>query len=205
MFMRVFRPCIIACCIFPEALFRIRTSEKVLCLTFDDGPDPESTPQLLDILGKHNIKALFFCRGRAAEQYPYLVDLIKSKGHLIGNHGFEHLDGWLTPGEIYIADIAKATPITSCSLFRPPYGRLCINQYRKLKKTFKVFFWDIMPYDYDPDFGSRNSLKVLKQKVRRGSVICLHDTKKSSAKEFLNEFIDFSVSSGYRFVLPQIS
>jgi peptidoglycan/xylan/chitin deacetylase (PgdA/CDA1 family) len=94
--MRLFRPCFIAGWLYPEAIFRIRTTEKLLCLTFDDGPDPGSTPQLLDILDKYNIKSLFFCDGRAAEKYPDLIKRMISRGHIIGNHGYSHLDGWRT-------------------------------------------------------------------------------------------------------------
>ena len=132
--MRFFRPCFVAGWIYPEALFRIKTTEKLLYLTFDDGPDPESTPVLLEILEKHNIKVIFFCNGRAAEKYPELIGQIKSQGHLIGNHGYNHLDGWRTSTEKYIADVENAAGFTSSDLFRPPYGRLSLGQYRKLKR-----------------------------------------------------------------------
>jgi peptidoglycan/xylan/chitin deacetylase (PgdA/CDA1 family) len=197
--MRLFRPGIIAGWLYPEAIFRISTTEKVLCLTFDDGPDPDSTPQLLDILDKYNIKALFFCDGRAAEKYPGLIKHMISKGHLIGNHGYNHLNGWVTSRESYLADVAHAAPYTSSGLFRPPYGRLRFDQYKKLRGIYKIVFWDIIPYDFDNRISSEKSLLILKKKIRPGSIIVLHDNTKSKAKEFIEDFILFTRSEGYRF------
>jgi peptidoglycan/xylan/chitin deacetylase (PgdA/CDA1 family) len=200
--MRFFRLPFFAGWLFPEALFRIRTKEKILCLTFDDGPDPDSTPFLLNILDKHQIKATFFCCGYAAEKYPDLIKLITSKGHLIGNHSYSHLKGWETPFGKYIEDVNRAAVSTSPVLFRPPYGQLTLKQDKTLMKTYKIVFWDLMPYDFDNQLGSKNSLNILKKKIRPGSVIVLHDSRKSIVNSFLGEFIDFSTSQGYRFVLP---
>lgn len=197
--MRLFRPCFIAGWLYPEALFRVKTSEKLLYLTFDDGPDPVSTERLLDILGRHDIKAIFFCNGRNAEKYPGLVQLIKSKGHIVGNHGYSHFDGWKTSDRRYVADAVKANPYTSTSLYRPPFGHLKLNQYLKLRKRYKIVFWDLMPFDFDSSFGPDNSLMILKQRIRPGSVIVLHDTQNSSVCKFLDEFIKSALSDGYRF------
>ena len=197
--MRLFRPGFIAACLYPEAIFRIKTTEKLLCLTFDDGPNPDSTPQLLEVLDEFNIKAVFFCDGRAAEKYPHLIHQITSKGHVIGNHGYNHLNGWKTSTEKYTADIGKAAATTSCSLFRPPYGRLRFWQYRKLKKNYKIVFWDLMPYDFEASFVYEKSLQILKRKIRPGSVIVLHDNPNSAAIKILVEFLAFAVDEGYNF------
>jgi len=197
--MRLFRPCFIAGWLYPEALFRVKTTEKLLYLTFDDGPDPVSTRRLIEILGRYEIKAIFFCNGRNAEKHPGLVDLIKSEGHIAGNHGYSHFDGWKTSGRLYEADAGKADSFSSASLFRPPFGHLRLSQYLKLRKRYKIVFWDIMPYDFDSSFGPDNSLRILKNKIRPGSVIVLHDTQNSSACKFLDEFITTAISEGYRF------
>jgi peptidoglycan-N-acetylglucosamine deacetylase len=200
--MRLFSPGFLAVKLFPEALFREKTTEKVLYLTFDDGPDVISTVPLLNILSKHNIKAIFFCSGKAASENPELMNRIKSEGHIIGNHGFSHFNGFFTSERKYLTDIKKAAEFTSDTLFRPPYGRLKMNQYLSIKSSFKIIMWDIMPYDFDRGFGSERSLSVLKRKIRPGSIIVLHDNSESTLLEFLNTFIEFAFVSGYRFEIP---
>ena len=203
--MRLFRPGFLAGCLYTEALFRIKTTEKVLYLTFDDGPDKGSTPQLLDILTRYNIKGLFFCSGKAAEMNPALLKLLRSKGHLIGNHGYNHLDGWRTDPASYISDIIKASGFTSAKIFRPPFGRMSIKQRSKVSESYKIVFWDIMAYDFDIAFGPNRSLRVLKEKIRPGSIIVLHDKESSCANSILEEFIVFALSRGYRFELLDIA
>ena len=203
--MRLFRPRFIAGWLYPDALFRVKTNEKILCLTFDDGPDTDSTPVLLDILYKYGVKAVFFCNGVSAEQHPELVNRIRTQGHLTGNHGYSHPDGWRTSVGNYINDVFKSAPFTSCHLFRPPFGHLRLSQYRKLKRTYKIVFWDLMPYDFDTSFGSKNSLIILEKKIRPGSIIVLHDTNKTNALVFIEEFIIFAKNEGFRFDISFLS
>lgn len=200
--MRIFRPGVIIRRLYPDSLFRTGSDEKVLCLTFDDGPDPVSTPLLLQLLSRRNIQAIFFCTGSTAERYPDLAGLIRSGGHVTGNHGYRHLDGWKTSTEDYIENVIRAVPFTSGRLFRPPYGRLTPGQYRRLKESFRIVFWDIMPFDFDRRFGSSNSLKILMRMIRPGSIIVLHDKPDSTLLLFLEEFIDRAAEAGYSFVLP---
>ena len=197
--MRFFRPGLIASLIYPGAIFRIKTTEKLIFLTFDDGPDRISTPGLLGILDKYKIKAIFFCSGARAEEFPDMISLIRAAGHVIGNHGWHHLDGWLTPLKKYINDIESADESTSPELFRPPYGHLGIRQYRKLRQKYKIIFWDIMSYDFDRKFGGKKSIQILRKKIRPGSVIVLHDNQNSSSHEILEEFITHALQAGYRF------
>lgn len=197
--MRLIRPGFLAGCLYPEALFRIKTTDKVLYLTFDDGPDPDSTRELLDILARHNVRALFFCIGKAMEDNPELTKLISSGNHLIGNHGYNHLDGWRTNSEKFIHNVMKASAFTSCRFFRPPFGRLSINQKRKLSEFYKIVFWDIMPYDFDIAFGKEKCLTLLKRKIRPGSIIVLHDKVSSCANAIVEEFIFYAKNEGYRF------
>jgi peptidoglycan-N-acetylglucosamine deacetylase len=200
--MRLFRPGFLAVRIFREALFREKTGEKVLYLTFDDGPDIKSTIPLLNILANQNVRAVFFCSGKAASENPEIIKKIKSEGHLIGNHGYDHLDGICTSKHRYLSDISRAAGFTSDNLFRPPYGRLRTNQYRELKKSYRIVFWDLMAYDFDSKFGGEKSLSILKKMVRPGSVIALHDTQSSTVLEFLENFILFAAAEGYCFRLP---
>ena len=199
--MRLFRPFYLSGWIYPGVVYRIKTTEKLLCLTFDDGPDPGSTPYLLEVLEIYGVKAIFFCNGRSSERYPDLIEKIISSGHIVGNHGYDHPDGWKTSLKKYIADIENSATFTSANLFRPPYGRLSPFQYLKLKKTYSIFLWDVMPYDFDTSFGADNCLRVLKKKIRPGSIIVLHDHANSMAKSVIKDFIEFAIHGGYRFTI----
>lgn len=195
------RPFFPARWLFHEAVFRTKSSGNTALLTFDDGPSPESTPDLLDILDSAGVKAIFFCNGNQAEKHPDLVSEIKRRGHIVGNHGYFHISGWNTSVNDYCDNAARASLHTSDSLFRPPYGRLRIGQYRRLRKSYRIFFWDIMSFDYDTTFGAARSLELLKRKLRSGSVIVLHDTPASTCRTFLKEFIDSSQQLGYKFCI----
>ena len=203
--MRLARPFFLVPILFREGLFRLETTEKLLCLSFDDGPDSSTTLPLLEIMGKFGVKALFFLTGTLAETNSDIITRIKSEGHIIGNHGYEHLSGFRTQTDLYINNVFAAASLTSSTLFRPPYGQITPTQYRALSQSYKIFFWDVMAYDFDREFGSARSLKLLKEKIRPGSVIVLHDKPGSTAPLFLNEFIDFSLSKGYRFSIPRFS
>ena len=203
--MRFYRPFFLQRLLYPAALFRLRTSEKSLCLTFDDGPDPGSTPLILEILETRKVKAVFFCTGQLAESHPDLISLIISKGHSIGNHGYHHLDGWKTVNRVYLRNFSISSDYTSKTLLRPPYGRIRPFQYRELTEKYRIVFWDLMPYDFDPGFGKEGSFRILKTKMRPGSVIVFHDRSTSTVLSFLEEFLEFAERAGYRFVMPGIS
>ena len=185
--------------IYPDAIFRITGTGKRLYLTFDDGPDPVSTPRILDILNSHNVTATFFCTGSNVIKSPGLLTRIASEGHTIGNHGFSHLNGLKTPIRKYCADVFKGRDITSGNLFRPPYGRLRVRQYRILERSLRIVFWDIMPYDFDKKLSQEASYAILSHKVRPGSVIVLHDKPESHALAYLDRFISSSLEKGYTF------
>jgi peptidoglycan/xylan/chitin deacetylase (PgdA/CDA1 family) len=185
--------------IFPDALFRINRAGKVLFLTFDDGPDPESTPIILDILRVNKVKATFFCTGSKVLSFPGLFARIASEGHTPGNHGFNHLNGLKTTVREYCSDILKGKEITCSNLFRPPYGQLRLRQYKILERTMRVIFWDVMPYDFDLKLTPETSLSMLMRKARSGSIIVLHDNSASHAIKFLDRFIKASLAKGYAF------
>ncbi|OQB63050.1 MAG: Peptidoglycan-N-acetylglucosamine deacetylase [Bacteroidetes bacterium ADurb.Bin145] len=200
--MRFFRPLLLAKLFYPDAVFRIRTSEKILYLTFDDGPDPGSTPLILEILEQKNAKAVFFCNGKAAEAYPALVGTIRKQGHMVGNHCYDHLNGWRTSNDRYCNEVDRASVFTSDRIFRPPYGRMKQQQYRLLRRKYKIFMWDLMSYDYDRNFGAQRTLNAVKSKMRPGSVIVFHDKPSSSSFLMLRDFLEFSAARGYRFDIP---
>jgi peptidoglycan/xylan/chitin deacetylase (PgdA/CDA1 family) len=198
---RLYRPLFIAKCIYGKALFRIITRERTLCLTFDDGPFPGSTEQILETLGKTGVKAIFFCTGSQASSYPGLMETIRSSGHATGNHGYLHISGFTSRTKEYLENCSAASAFTSDKLFRPPYGHLTIPQYRKLSGQFRIMMWDLMVYDFDKSFGAERSLAILKRKIRNGSIIVFHDKPDSTVHQFLEEFIIYCREEGYRFVV----
>ena len=202
--LRFFRPFFLARILYPGALFRVKTIENVLYLTFDDGPDPDSTGRIMDTLGKYGIKAIFFCTGKSAQLYPEMVSLIRSEGHIVGNHGYLHLDGFKRTVNSYLLNAEASLMVTSGTLFRPPYGRMRLLQYRKLRKKFRIIMWDLMAYDFDRSFGSRRSLEMMKKKVRPGSIIVMHDHPQSTVHDFLDEFIQFCIANNFSFNIPPL-
>jgi peptidoglycan/xylan/chitin deacetylase (PgdA/CDA1 family) len=185
--------------IYPEAIYRIKGTGKRLFLTFDDGPDPVSTPVILDILSDHDVHATFFCTGSKVLASPGLLAQIAAAGHAIGNHGFGHLNGLKTPVRTYCSDIFRGRDITCSNLFRPPYGRLRVRQYRLLERSMRIVFWDIMPYDFDTRMSPESSYRILKQRIRPGSVIVLHDIPTGSAPVYLGRFIEMARQEGWSF------
>ncbi|MGE5350302.1 MAG: polysaccharide deacetylase family protein [Actinomycetota bacterium] len=185
--------------IYPDAIYSIKGGGKRLYLTFDDGPDPASTPRILDILRARNVRATFFCTGSRVIANPGLFARIAAEGHTIGNHGFSHLNGLKTPIRTYCADVFRGRDITCSNLFRPPYGRLRVRQYRILERTMQIVFWDLMPYDFDQALPASASYGILASRVRPGSVIVLHDSETSSAVQYLEKFLEKAMSDGYSF------
>jgi len=200
--MRIFRPGLLARTIYPAGIFRLPSKERILFLSFDDGPSAGSTENILGILNRYGIRAVFFCIGKAAEEHPDLIIQIRSEGHVTGNHGYYHLDGFRTSAGKYYENAEAADDLTSPFIFRPPYGRLTLRQYRAFRNKYHLVFWDIMAYDFDPGLASDRSLNSLKKRIRPGSVIVLHDTPGSSVHSYLGDFIDFAVAQGYRFDIP---
>ena len=188
---RLFRfPCLVRI-LYPYAIFRVKTSGREIFLTFDDGPAAGSTEKILDILLAFKVRAVFFCTGQAAQENPHLINRIRSSGHIVGNHGYLHLNGFRCTSEKYLKNAETSSPVTSGVIFRPPYGRMNLRQYRMIKRKFRIIFWDLMPYDFDASFGPAKSLNILKKKIRPGSVIVLHDNPGSTVHDFLSEFIQY--------------
>ena len=186
--------------LFSDAVFRLGSkSGNAVCLTFDDGPHPVTTSDVLKILGRHNVKATFFCTGRNVERYPELFREIVTGGHQIGNHGYDHIKGLETKLPGYLENAEKGAMLTNGNLYRPPYGSITIRQYNLLKRINKIVFWDLMVYDFDRSFRKGGPLNTLKKLVRPGSVIVLHDNSRSCVGEFLDEAIIFLKLKGYTF------
>lgn len=152
-------------------------------MTFDDGPIPDVTPDVLKILKKHAIKATFFCVGENIQKHPALFDLIKADGHQVGNHTYNHLNGMRTSTEEYVANVAKCQELTQSKLFRPPYARIRKEQLRRLKASYEIVIADVIPYDFDQSLSPENCYQNAIGHARNGSIVIFHDNIK--AKENL--------------------
>jgi peptidoglycan/xylan/chitin deacetylase (PgdA/CDA1 family) len=141
--------------LYPDCLWKVKEESKVIYLTFDDGPIPEITPWVLDCMQEHQAKATFFCIGKNVEAHPDIFKRIVDEGHAVGNHTFDHLNGWKTNNEDYYNNIAQCDAtlakhgVQSGALFRPPYGKLTLSQYLHLKKQYKIIMWDVLSFDFD--------------------------------------------------------
>lgn len=194
--------------IFFNQVWAIPNEGNKIYLTFDDGPIPEVTPWVLSILKHYKIKATFFCIGDNIRKHPEVFKQIISEGHQIGNHSFNHLNGWKTDSGKYIENVleaekelAKHTSF-SIKLFRPPYGKIKPNQSFKLRKLgFKIIMWDIISKDFDVNLLPETCELNVTKNVSSGSIIVFHDSKKASGNlmKSLPTVIEKLQKSGYIF------
>ena len=180
-------------------VWRINPSEKVIYLTFDDGPNPEVTPQVLDILDEFEAKATFFCVGENVMKYPEIFQKVKHRGHAVGNHTFNHVKGTEKTVKVYVDNVGKAHEYIHSKLFRPPHGRITLSQVNKLKADFKIIMWDFITYDFDRQVTSTEILKEVKIRSRNGSVVIFHDSLKArkNVLEALPEALRYWKKEGY--------
>lgn len=169
--------------IFSRYVWSIPTKEKEVYLTFDDGPHARVTPWVLDELNKYNAKATFFCIGNNVVEEPLVYNRILAEGHAVGNHTYEHLNGWETDTETYLDNIQQAARVIKSSLFRPPYGRIKTQQAKKIKTVLgenaRIIMWEVLSADFDPSFTKEQCLKNVMRHVKPGSIIVFHDSEKA--------------------------
>lgn len=165
--------------LYPSAVRKIKCSEPSLFLTFDDGPTPDITPQVLKILEKYNAKATFFCLGKQVEANPELFKSIIEQGHAVGIHGYQHVSGISITKRAFAENIERCCRLISSHIVRPPYGRMTLSQYLWLKKRYKLVLWDVMAYDFEKDISVDTVVANVCNNVRNGSVIVFHDTERT--------------------------
>jgi peptidoglycan/xylan/chitin deacetylase (PgdA/CDA1 family) len=167
---------------FSECTWNIKTNEKILYLTFDDGPHPEVTPFVLEQLKNYNAKATFFCVGKNVKAYFEIYKQIIGDRHQPANHTFNHLNGWKTKDKIYLDDIEKAAQIIDTNLFRPPYGRITKFQIKVLqqkKVSLKTVMWDVLSGDFDTSIKPESCYLNVVNNAEPGSIIVFHDSLKA--------------------------
>lgn len=188
--------------LFPEAIWRIkRKGKKVIYLTFDDGPIPEVTPWVLDLLDKFGIKATFFMVGDNVRRNPKLLEEVKRRGHSYGNHTMHHLQGMKVRGVRYLRDVREADAIIDSPLFRPPHGILRWGQARALKNQYNIIMYDLVTRDYNKNLTPEQVVDNVRKYARKGSIIVFHDSLKAwkNLKVALPKAIEWLLDEGYEF------
>ena len=177
---------------YPSCLWQMPGGKDRIYLTFDDGPHPEMTPFVLDLLADRQATATFFTIGKNAEAHPELIRRIQEEGHALGNHTWDHLNGWKTADEDYIKDIERTRRIVPGDLFRPPYGRISMSQCRKVERALgmRVVMWTLLSGDFDNGLKEDKCLQQVLDRMRVGDIVVFHDSAKAAAK--------------LRYVLPRV-
>jgi peptidoglycan/xylan/chitin deacetylase (PgdA/CDA1 family) len=160
----------------------MKRKEGAVCLTFDDGPDPVTTPEILRALSKSGARATFFLLGKNVEAYPELTAKIVSEGHEVGEHSYSHLSPFLTGPTAYLRDLnrgrrilASRTEVRGHALFRPPWGKLNAGTliYVILHRR-RVILWDLDPKDFATD-SPQTIAEFVTEHIRSGQILLLHD------------------------------
>jgi len=177
--------------LFSEIRWKGSDENNAIYLSFDDGPNPDSTSIILDILKENQVKASFFCLGKNVEKYPDLFKRILDEKHMVGNHGYEHLSGWISQNKAYLDDVEKADERIRSRLFRPAFGRIKYSQYRSLRKKYQIVMWSMMPGDFDKRIEAKKLSDYIIKNTKPGEIITLHDNEGSiaSIKAILGELI----------------
>ncbi len=188
--------------LFPSYLWEVPNSPKTLYLTFDDGPTPEVTPWVLDILDHYSAKATFFCLGKNVSMYPSLFQEMMDRGHTTGNHTQNHVKGWKTSVGEYLIDVERAAAVISSRLFRPPYGQITPRQGRTLRKNgYLIVMWDVISFDWDKEITEEKCLQNVLKHTVGGSIIVFHDSKKAqrNMQYALPHVLEYFCELGFHF------
>ena len=189
--------------LYPDLVWK-KPSANTIYITFDDGPIPEVTPFVLNALADYDAKATFFCIGDNVRKYPEIYQEVIKAGHSIGNHTFNHLNGWNTDDEKYLENIGECAEYVKSDLFRPPYGKIKKSQIRKLKTRhpdIKVIMWDVLSGDFDQNLSPEKCLENVLRATVPGSIIVFHDSLKAfdRLKYVLPKALEYWSDKGFVF------
>lgn len=193
--------------LYPSLLWRVKTDNKELYLTFDDGPIPNLTEHILDVLNELNIKATFFCVGDNLKKHPSIAQRALDEGHKLGNHSYNHLNGWQTSTVDYISNVVRCQRLLydfdgeAKPLLRPPYGKIKYSQIKLLKRKYTIVMWDVLSGDFSSKISPESCLQQTISATKPGSIIIFHDNLKAekNVKYALPRYIRHFLEKGYEF------
>jgi len=190
--------------LYPNCTWHKSRDYKSIYLTFDDGPIPEVTPQVLSILNKYDVKATFFCVGDNVRKNPDVYGQVISNGHKVGNHTFDHINGWKHTNEKYINSVNRCKEIMpEATFFRPAYGKAKRKSLNVISKNYEIVMWDVLAGDFDPTLSENDCLQNTIKATRNGSIVIFHDSLKAQKNMLytLPLYIEHFKNKGYKFKL----
>ncbi len=190
--------------LYPTLTWRAKTKEKVIYLTFDDGPHETATPFVLEQLRKYQAKAVFFCIGKNVSAHPGIYHQILAEGHVTGNHTYNHVNGWKTGNKTYWEEIQQTAKLVKSNLFRPPYGRIRHSQIKQLQTAtpkLQIIMWDVLSADFDTKITGETCLNNVIKHAEPGSIVLFHDSEKAFQRMqyALPKVLEYFSKRGYRF------
>ena len=187
--------------IYPDALWRVNKGVRAVYLTFDDGPIPVVTPRVLEILEHYKVKATFFMVGDNVRKYPKEFEMVKTAGHRLGNHTYNHIGGLRRGIRSYLNNVKMADSYIHSNLVRPPYGWMKWEQYFFLRRYYQLVMWDVVTRDYNRHLTGEEVFQNVRRYTRNGSIITFHDSVRSEERLWyaLPKSIEWLLSQGYVF------
>jgi len=187
--------------LFPNFTWKVPTTEKTIYLTFDDGPNPEVTPWVLEQLAAYNAKATFFSIGEAVKKFPNVFQQVIEAGHTTGNHTYNHVSGWASDNIPFFHNTRRCARLVNSSLFRPPFGRLKPKQAQFLQRHYRIVMWDVLSGDFDQNITNEKCLANVINNAESGSIVVFHDSAKAKDKlQFvLPKVLEHFTALGYTF------
>jgi peptidoglycan/xylan/chitin deacetylase (PgdA/CDA1 family) len=189
--------------LWPDNIWHRRRGKKEIYLTFDDGPIPGVTEWVLEVLAGYRAEATFFCVGDNIRKHPEVFRKVTKAGHAVGNHTFNHLNGWRTGFSSYInnAELCQQQIGEPPRLFRPPHGRMTRQQARTLRKDYQLIMWDVLSGDFDRGLPPAKCLSNTIRATQNGSIIVFHDSIKANTnlRYVLPRYMEYFAGKGYQF------